>query len=111
MIDISHNRLTSLRGLEGAPELVTVVANANALCGAAPLDPLKGCPALSELHVQDNHLTLEALAPLASLRALSVLVASGNPTRSRQELLDAVPQLRLLRVSAAACQGVLEDSL
>jgi Leucine-rich repeat (LRR) protein len=72
-LSLSHNRLTSLAGMEALQRLATLNVNHNALTS---LHGLQHCTLLRELYAAGNR--LRSLEPLAGLRGLRTLNVMGN---------------------------------
>jgi hypothetical protein len=81
-LDVSHNALVSLDGVEGLPHLKRLNASANALTNLSALSALTG---LTELCLHRNQIAAAGeLARLSSLVNLSRLSLFGNPATAAQ---------------------------
>jgi len=85
VLDLSFNSITTLDHLEGFGKIETLVADNNALTSAQPgLAALAG--SLRVLRVNNNNIDdldafLDSLAPLQSLRILSMLKNPACPSK------------------------------
>jgi hypothetical protein len=97
-LDLSFNRLTNLRGVEGLTQLRVLLASGNQLRGPIP-DVLRGMSKLTLLDLSHNSLDGAIVAPLEGLVALSTLRLSHNqlPSRALAELASILSRLSLIR--------------
>mgnify|MGYP001610883779 FL=1 len=105
-LELRRAKLTSLKGLEGAPQLEQLVVNENAL---TTVEGLAALPKLHVLSVSQNPLTslaglpagltaLEATdGPLSSLEGLPTALSSLNLSRQKLVTLETLPVLPALR--------------
>ena len=102
-MDVSHNQLTSLAGLEGCAGLATLLCSDNALASADALLPLATCTSLQSIDLRRNKLCdfEGVLRVLTSLPHLRCLYLEDNPLVSgtanyRRRLVAALRGLTYL---------------
>lgn len=80
-LDLAHNLLTDLQGVELLPSLQTLNVSHNRLASAAAVDALRECAStLDVLDLSSNQLPSNALEPIGALSArLRVLYLRRNP--------------------------------
>jgi dynein assembly factor 1 len=101
-LDVSHNSLKNLEGIQSCNNLRTLVCSGNQLQGLCDMDALKSCSMLESLDLQsnciDNGTALDVVAGLPQLKSLSM---RGNPVVGktsgyRKRLIAAIPTLTYL---------------
>lgn len=99
LLDVGHNMLSTLDGVEHCVHLAQLSASGNQICGKKALEPLIGCVELSTVQLADNLIaSLQELEPLAQMHNLRTLVLASNPVYDvgRCRLLEHLPRLRIL---------------
>ena len=63
MLNISHNSISNLSGLQRCTALATLLCSRNALTGYDSINALSHCKELSTVDLQDNKLDSDAVSP------------------------------------------------
>ena len=75
MLNISHNIISNLSGLQHCTSLSTLICSQNSLSGFDSINALSHCKELSTADLQDNDLDSDAVSPTALFFSLYDLLA------------------------------------
>ena len=102
-LNLSHNKITVIHGLEGCDSLKTLDISHNFIAKITDCEELKVLPSLTSLDMRDNHIAdKDELVPFfAEMKFILALYLKGNPamrliSNYRRQLTGCIPTLYYL---------------